>query len=89
MIEFGYLPEPGRDGGVSPPAFVALLGRSRSNPRLQGIRIAERVVWSWVFAGNLMLLKVILRHYFAPGSLGALVQAKVLDQPMDDDTLEP
>src|SRR5262245_29207151 len=86
LIDLGYLPEPSRGGGVSPPAFIALLGRSLSNPRLARLHIAERVVWTAVFARRPDLLRAIARHRFAPGSLGEVVQVKLLrDGSLEED----
>ena len=91
LIELGYLPEASRDGSVSLQAFLALLGRSLSNTRLQRLRIAEPVVWARVFARNPGLLGTVVRFRFMPGSLGEVVQAKLVrDGPSEegDDTVE-
>src|SRR5262245_8300433 len=91
LIELGYLPEPQRDGSVGLQAFIALLGRSVSNTRLRRLRIAEPVVWARVFARNPGLLGVVVRSRFWPGSLGEVVQAKLLrESPSEDgdDTVE-
>src|SRR5262245_5198923 len=78
LIELGYLPEWSRDGSVSMEAFLVLLGRSLSNPRLQRLRIAEPLVWAGVFARNPGLLREVVRLRCLPGSLGEVVQLKLL-----------
>ena len=78
LMELGYLPEPSRDGRVSLRAFIALLERSFSNLRLRRLRIAEQAVWTGVFARSPDLLGAVVGFRFAPGSLGEIVQAKML-----------
>jgi hypothetical protein len=91
LSDLGYLPEPSRGGRVGYRAFIHLLGRSLSNPRLRGLRIAERPVWLAVLAEHPRLSKAIARFRFLPGSLGEVVLAKLLlDRSLDegDDALD-
>ena len=78
LIELAYLPEPSRGGSVSLAAFLALLGRSLVNVRLQRLHISERVVWMYVLGRQPEVLRAVVRHRFSPGSLGKIVQAKLL-----------
>lgn len=86
LIDLGYLPERSEDGSVSLRAFVALLRRSISHPRLQRLRIAERAVWIWVLSRNPGFLNAVLGIRFSAGTLGEVVQAKLFrDGALEDD----
>src|SRR5262245_42920279 len=63
LVELWYLSEPSREN-VSLEAFLALLEQSPSAPRLRGLRIAERIVWAWVFARDPKFLGAIVRFRF-------------------------
>ena len=82
LIELHYLPERSPGGGsVSHAALLALLSRSLWNARIRRLRLAERAAWM----RHPELLRTIADFRFAPGSIGEVLQEKLLPDPPDHD----